>query len=49
MREVIQEHKYRKRVRSLINQGFDKELAEKIADEERKSAAENDHKKGDGK
>lgn len=49
MREVIQEHKYRKRVQSLINQGFDKELAEKIANEERKSATESAHKNDEGK
>ena len=49
MRKAIQEHKYRKRVESLVNQGFDRELAEKIASEERKSIEDYVHKKGEEK
>ena len=49
MRKIIQEHKYRKRIESLVNQGFDRELAEEIANEERKSATDSLHKKGEEK
>jgi hypothetical protein len=38
MRKEIIEHKFRKRVESLINQGFDPDLAESIAESEKAQA-----------